>query len=242
MKDLFSIHYSFVILILLMLLMGYINLVLMFMFIILFHELGHIIMIKLFGYKINKVVIYATGGVISTNIAINIKSYKLFLISISGIVMQLLLFLLPIYYFQDSYLFKELNMSLILFNILPIYPSDGYKMVLSILEHFASYSYIIKFSYLFSLITLFIIFFYCKNIIIFISLYILNIQYILEYHYYLEKFFLERHLYGVEYKKKKIVNNLTNIYKCRNNYIKYDNMLKEEKEYLSEKYAYFIDI
>lgn len=241
MKGLFKIHYSFYIIIFLLLLIGYINVVINFLIIIMVHELGHILMIRLLGYHIKRITIYATGGVIITNIDINIESFKLFLISISGILAQSLLWLLPLRLSMSNY-FNIINLSIIVFNLLPIYPSDGYKILLSLVEDYISYPLLIKISFFISFIFLLILFIYTKNIIIFITLYILNVRYILEYRYYIEKFYLERYLYGVKYHKEKIIKRIEDIYKCRNNYIKCGNILKEEKDYYQEKYAYFIDI
>lgn len=199
-------------------------------------------MIKILGYKIKKITIYATGGVIENNIDINIRSYKLFLISIAGIMMQMILFILPVSYVLNSNIFIEINLSLIIFNLIPIYPLDGYKILLSCIEYFGPYRYIIKISYIVSFIMLFILFIISKNIIVFISLYILNIKFILELPFLMEKFLLERYLYNISYKKKVHIINYKNMYKCRNNYIKCDNIDIEEKRYLSQKYTYFIDI
>ena len=233
MKIIFRIHYSFIILVMLLILMGYINYVICFMIILMIHECGHILMIKILKYDIEEIHIYGTGGVIKTNIDINIPSSKYFLISIGGIFMQLMLFFLPLH----NKVFITINISLIIFNLLPIYPLDGYNIFLSLTEYFLPYRYIIKISYLISLIFLFIFFKSTLNILIFIFLYLLNIKYILMHHYYMEKFFLERYLYGIKYHHPKIVKDIRNIYKCRKNYLKYDNILVSEEKYYAKRYS-----
>lgn len=237
MKNIFKFHYSFIIFILILLFSGYINYVYLFLIIMLFHELGHIIMIKIMGYKILNIKIYPLGGVISTNIDLNIKSLKLFLISISGILMQLSLFLIIPRNIANYEIFKTLNYALIIYNLIPIYPSDGYKILLSIMENFFSYSITIKISYLISIISLFFIFYFNKSIITFVMLYYINIIYILNYRYYLHKFLLERYLYKIKYSKKKYIKNLKHLYKCRNNYIMCDNIYIEEEELLKKIFA-----
>ena len=201
------------------------------------HEIGHIIVIKVLGYKINSIKILPTGGIIDTNINLNIKSNHLFLISIAGILMQILL--LKIIPYSNSYsyqIFYKLNISLIIFNLLPINPLDGYKIILSLMERFIKYKKVIKISYIISFITIFLFFFYTKNIYIFIFLYFLNIKSILYIDYLYNKFLLERHLYSYVYKKDKYVKNIFNIYKCKNNYIKNNNIYIEEYKALD---AYF---
>ena len=121
----------------LLILSGYINYLVIFLSIMFMHEIGHVIMIKILGYKINSITILPTGGIIDTNINLNIKSNHLFLISIAGILMQIILLKIIPYSSSYSYqIFYKLNISLIIFNLLPINPLDGYKISLSLIERF----------------------------------------------------------------------------------------------------------
>lgn len=210
---------------------GYINYLIIFLFIMITHELGHIMMIKILKYQINSITILPTGGIINTNITLNIKSNHLFLISISGILMQLLLFLLIPYSSNYNYtIFYKLNLSLIIFNLLPINPLDGYKILISIIERFIKYRLVIKLSYIISFIFIILSFIYTKNIFIFIFLYMLNIKEIINYHYVYNKFLLERYLYHYVYRNEVYVKSLKDIYKNKNNYIKENN--RYIREYL----------
>ena len=128
-------------------------------------------------------------------------------------------------------IFNKINISLIIFNLIPINPLDGYKIFISIVERFLKYKYVIYLSYIISFIFIFILFFYSKNIIIFVFLYILNVKNVLYINYLYNKFLLERHLYSYVYKKDKYVSDLFNIYKNRNNYI------KKGHEYIEEYVA-----
>lgn len=239
MKNIFKIHFSFLIFMLIFLFSGYINYVVIFMLIITSHELGHIIMIKILGYKINKITIYPMGGVITTNININISSNKLFLISISGILMQITLnFIIPPS-INNYELFLHLNRCLIIYNLIPIYPLDGYKIYLSFIERVMPYSLAIKLFYCLSFICIFFLFYYTKSIIIFIYLYYLNIFYLLNYKYYMHKFLLERYLYNFKYCKIKYVKSISKLFKTRYNYIKYGNIYIEEKDAISKIFTYF---
>lgn len=239
MKKIFKLDLSFLMFILLICLCGYLNYAIIFIIIIIAHELGHIIMIKICGYKITSINIYPLGGIIKTNININIPSIKLFFISISGILMQIILYILIPESINNYHVFKLLNTTLIIYNLLPIFPLDGYKIYLSLLESFLSYSYIIKLFYFLSFLNIFILFYYTKSIITFIYLYYLNIFYLLNYKYYMHKFFLERYLYNIKYRKVKYVRCLNNIFKTRYNYIKCDNIYIEEKDVLSKIFTQF---
>lgn len=229
-----KISFSFLTLLLylLLILSGYINYLVIFLFIMFIHELGHIVMIKLLRYKINSITILPTGGIIDTNINLNIKSNHLFLISISGILFQIILeIIIPSSSSYNYIIFNKINISLVIFNLIPINPLDGYKIFISMVERFLKYKYVIYLSYITSFIFIFILFFYSKNIIIFVFLYILNVKNVLYINYLYNKFLLERHLYSYVYKKDKYVSDLFNIYKNRNNYI------KKEYEYIEEYIA-----
>ena len=165
MKKIFKINIFFYIFAIILIFSGYINYFLIFLFIMFIHELGHIIAIKILGYKIEKIDIYPCGGVISTNILINIPSIHMFIISISGVLAQFLLFILiPNNYSYNYEIFVLLNKSLITFNLLPIFPLDGFKIYLAIYENLMPYRLAVILSDIISFIALFIMFIYTKSI------------------------------------------------------------------------------
>lgn len=241
MKISFSI--TFYIFAFLILISGYINYFFIYAVIMFVHELGHIIMIKLCNQKISKIKFYPFGGIMETNINFNISSLKLFLISISGIMAQLLLFLI----IKDNYtynytIFYNLNLSLIIYNLLPIYPLDGYKIIISLTENYFKYRITLIISNIISMIFIFIFYIKTKNTYIFILIYIMNITNIIEYPYIINKFILERYLYKIKKKRIKYINKLNDIYKSRNNYVLCDNIYKEEEEVLEKYLCKSIDI
>ena len=220
MKTIYKISLTTYIFYLLLILSGYINYLVIYLFIIIFHEFGHIIMIKILGYKIKRIVLYPYGAIIDTNINLNIKSNHLLLISIAGIVNQIILMLLVPNNGTYNYLiFKQLNLSLMIFNLLPLYPLDGYKMFLSFIERIFKYRISLKLSYIISYLFIFVFFYYTKNIYIFFILLILNINYIKVYYYYYNKFLLERYLYKYQYKSLISVLSINDLYNNKYNYI-----------------------
>ena len=142
---------------LLLFLCGFIKIGLIIFFIVIFHELGHVFFIKLFKYKIIDITIYPFGGIIKTDKDINTPPNKELLISSGGIIAQIILFII-IYFLPINILTKEIfykyNLSIMLFNILPIIPLDGSIIINSLLNKVLSYkiSYylyiIISFCYL----------------------------------------------------------------------------------------------
>ena len=93
---------------------------------LLIHELGHAITGIILGYKLDKIVFYPLGGITIFNLPINIPIKKELLILIMGPIMQIFgyVFLIKIYPSVSIY-----HYTLLLFNLLPIYPLDGGKIV-----------------------------------------------------------------------------------------------------------------
>ena len=241
MKISFSI--TFYIFSILILISGYINYFLIYLGIMFIHELGHIIAIKICKNKIIKIKFYPFGGIMETNINFNISSIKLFFISISGVLAQSLLFIIVFDNSTYNYdIFYNLNLSLIIYNLLPIYPLDGYKIVLSISENYFKYRISIIISNIISILFIFFFYIQTKNAYIFILIYIMNVTNIIEYPYIINKFILERYLYKTKRNKNKYINKVKNIYKSRNNYILCDNIYKEEEEVLEKYLCKSIDI
>lgn len=233
MKTTFKFHITSLVFYLILILSGYINYLFFYIVVVFTHELGHIITIKLLKLNINKITIYPFGGVIETNINYNINSSKYFLISISGILFQLILLLL---FNNPNKVFYSLNLNIMIFNLIPIYPSDGNKVLMSFLERIVPYKKSLIVSNAISILSLLILFIISKNIFIFIILYYTNIKAIMLLNYIFNKFILERYLYKTDYKKNNYVESEKHFKKCRKNFIKHDNIYIEEDEYLKAKF------
>lgn len=217
---------------------GYFNYLVIIIFILFFHDLGHIFIIKILKYKINKIEIYPFGGIIKTNIGLNSRSIDIFLISIAGIMMQLILFLIFNILFKLGFIsllsyniFNKYNLLILLFNLLPIYPLDGSKMLSSLLEYFLSFKLTILLSYLISLIFIVILIFYnyiysLNNYLIIGFLLFKIIEFIKGYKFILNKFYLERLYDNFEYNKVKYIKNINNL---RKNYYNFINNESEKK-------------
>lgn len=205
--------------------------------IILFHDLGHILTMKLFNINISKIRILPFGSIIISDIKYNEKSLIKFLIAISGILFQIILFLIFNISFNIGFInhltlniFNKYNTFIIIFNLLPIVPLDGSKIIESVLENIFYYKIAIYLKNIISFVCLIVLLFYnglsldLLNIL-FISIYtsyeeILNIKFIYN------KFLLERYLYKYKYRKIKYVSNINKMYKNRLNFI---NNVSEEK-------------
>ena len=227
MKNLFDIHPLTYFVLLSVLLAGYFNYFLIISIILIVHDIGHIIFILLFGYKIEKIQVLPFGSIINTNINPNASSIKILVISLAGVLMQLLLYLImPFFLSNISYpIFIKYNALLIFFNLLPIIPLDGSKIVGAILESFMSYKMAIKLVNLISIIGVISFFIYLSfhalNSFLIISfLFYKTYESIKNHLYFFNHFLLDRHLNKHDFKKIKYVLSVKNIHKNKYNFVK----------------------
>lgn len=232
-----DIHPLTILLSLTLFLCGRFNYFIIIFIIILFHDLGHILTMKLFNINISKISILPFGSIIISDIKCNEKSLIKFLIAISGILFQLILyFIFNIFYNLGLInnisidLFNNYNKVIVIFNLLPIVPLDGSKILESLLENIFYYKKVIYLKNIISIISLIILLFYKKLSldllnILFISIY-MSYEELLSINFIYNKFLLERYLYKYNYKKIKYVSSVNKIYKNRLNFI---NNVSEEK-------------
>lgn len=194
------------------------------------HDLGHILIMIKYKIRINMITIFPFGSIIDTNIKYNEKSYIKLLIALAGITFQVILYFIFNFLFKlgiisiiDYQIFMRYNLMIILFNLLPIVPLDGSKVLESILELFTPYKITLYLEVIISLIFICILF--CKSvfsldlIIIIIFLLYKSYEFMFNIKYIYYKFRLERYLNRVIYKKIKYIKNLNLLYKNRLNFI-----------------------
>lgn len=217
---------------------GYIKNILIIFIIIFIHELGHILFIKLFKYKIINIDIYPFGGYIKIDKMINTSINKDILITLGGIILQLVLYINTCKY----YLFSYYNLIIIIFNLLPIIPLDGSKLLNLLLEKKYSYYLSYKLNIIISSIVLiiFIIYNYLYNLDNYIIILFLIFKLLdsLKYYKYLyNRFLLERYLYNIEYKYIKYdSNSLKDLKKETKHYFKYKDSYLNERVFLKDKF------
>lgn len=238
MKNIFKIKINYLTwyFLFILFLCGYIKKGIIIFLIILFHELGHIFIAKLFKYKIISIEIFPFGGVSKIDKLLNESFLTDFLIAIMGVIFQCFLFLI----FKSSE-FVKINLYLILFNLLPIIPLDGSKIIFEIYAYFFNYKKSIKLYYITSFIFIFLYFIlnfkYSLNNYMIIILFIYKtIEVVKNKSIFYEKFILEKIFYDINYKRFKQINGFSNeFYKNLKYYYFANDKIISDREYLREQ-------
>ena len=198
--------------------------------IILIHELGHYLASIITNIKVDKIIIYPYGGLTRINDKINISINRELLVSISGIIFQSIYYyiIINMNIFRNSTieLFNLYHYSILYFNILPIYPLDGSKIINLLLSKIIPYriSNIITIIIsiimiiIISSINIFITYNYTYIIILLILLYDIY-KFVRELDYLYNRFLLERYLYNIKYRRVSVIKNKNNMFKNRSHII-----------------------
>ena len=240
-------HYTYLLMALGFVLTGYYLNLIVFTSLILVHELGHYLMARLLNFKVDKIIIYPYGGITKLNDLINKNLNYELLIAVSGIIVQSIYFYLIYMLYNSGYIreytmdmFWMYNMQIIVFNLLPIYPLDGAKIVNILLYKVFNYDISNKITIIISFITIIVIIivdFYnysYSNIMILTVLISYLYKFYKKLKYLYNKFLLERYLYNIKYDRVRIINNGNKLYKDSSHLIKLDNKYILEDKYLKE--------
>lgn len=222
----------FIFFLLLIIITGNFNYFFPYFFLLIIHELGHAITGIILGYQLDKITLYPYGGITSFNYPINIPLKKELLILIMGPLFQIMGYLI----LKKYYDIKVYHYTLLIFNLLPIYPLDGGKILNILCGYMFNYLKSFRITYVISIIFLFILFiynlkFFNLNLLLMIIIMFKKLVSVYNKRYlYYHKFLLERYLYNYNYHKIKLINNKDDFYRDCNHYINY----KREKDYLKE--------
>lgn len=237
MKNILKIHFGFYALFIIFFLIGKFKTFIFFSSIIMFHEIGHIVIGLFFKYKIEKIVILPMGSLTIFNKKINTSFYEEFLLTIMGPVFQMILML----FIKDEVYFKY-NLYLLIFNLLPIYPLDGYKLLKICLYKFFSFKAVNIYSLYLSILVL-ISFFVLRptSILIYVVVFVYLIQIISEIKnnkFIFNKFLFERYLYNIKYKNDLLIkgNNLDKMHIDKSHTFIIGNKLIEEQKMLGKMF------
>lgn len=239
-------HYTYIIMAFGLVITGHFINLIIFTSLIIIHELGHVIMAIIMRYKVNKIIIYPYGGITNIDTKINTKIENDLLVAISGVVIQSIYFGIIFFLYRNGIvreyvydLFFLYHKSMLIFNLLPIYPLDGAKIVNLILSKYFSFNTSNYISVVISLIMI-VVFLYSDiyennySIILVVGVLMKNIyKFYKDISYIYNRFILERYLFKFNYKKKVIIKNKDKMYKNRVHIFNDNGKLMNEKEYIS---------
>ena len=242
-------HYTYIIMALGFVLAGYFPNLLIFTSIIIIHELGHFLSAKIHKFEVEKIIIYPYGGLVKMNNLINTEINKELSVAVSGLISQTIYYLIILLLYKEGLirdyifnLFTTYNQSIFFFNILPIHPLDGSKILNLLLSKILPYNLTNKLNIIISTITLIIMLtinYYNFNYttILIIGIILDNIiKYYKQTKYIFNKFLLERYIYKITYPKTKKINKIGNMYKEKYHILKEKNGYITEKKALTQKF------
>lgn len=236
------------ILLLLSLITGLFKEVIVIFSLIIIHELGHFIFMNIYKFNIDKIEIYPFGGVTYLDDVIDKPLYQELIVTLMGPIFQELLYLLIIFLYKNNYittyifdLFKNYNYSILLFNLLPILPLDGSKLINIVLNKIVNFrlSYISNIIVSIFTLTIFIFLYkYDSSYYLIMTFLVFQIIYsIKNKNIIYNKFILEKRLYKNEFKKYKKINSIDNMSRNKKHLVKDNNIYIMEGKYL-KKYKF----
>ena len=203
----------------------------LFMVIYLFiHESGHILIGYLLGFKVIKINVYPCGLMTIFNMKINDYIFKDFLIALSGPLFQMLG-----YFFIKKY--YSIHLFLLVFNLLPIYPLDGSKILVDLLYIIFPYKVCNEILFFISyIICIFILCFFLYNFnLIYILIFVVLLFKVLEFYinrkFIFNSFVMERILYNFKFLFFKKIKNIDDMYKGSYHFIFYNGKYIDEDTY-----------
>lgn len=210
---------------------------------IIVHEFGHYIFMKHYKWNIKKIDIYPFGGITKLDDKIDKPLKEELIITIMGPIFQeffyIIILILYKKYIINDYLFslfKNYNYTILIFNLLPIVPLDGYKILNVFINKIFNFRSSYMISIIISIVT-FIIFLYLYRIdssyyVILLFLIFQIISSLKMKNIIYNRFILEKRLYKNEYKKVKTITNIKKMYRNKRHIVKNNKCYKTESSYL----------
>lgn len=232
-KNIFKIHIFFYIAIFICLITGNIRDYLIFTTIILIHELGHITAGKIFKWKIKKIILLPFGGLTIFDNPINTSLLEELVVAIMGPIFQTIFFIIINKNFNLTNNIIYYNYTLLFFNLLPIYPLDGSKILYILLCTLLPFKYCIPIMIFISINIIMIIVIMLRSfdliIILILSFLLYNcIKLLKNKNNIFNKFLLERYVYNLKFKHIKKIKSIDKMYLwCRH-------LFYNGKRYISE--------
>lgn len=201
----FKIDFSFFVLLAIISLSPKQTIVLKLLFCLLIHEMGHLFFVFIFRYKVAHLKLSLFGFFMKLS-SHQTEWVKDILLYSGGIILNMLCYII----FPDPVL-RKVNLLLIVFNSLPIYPLDGFQILQTFLSYFFPYRIVLKGMSIFGMMVsvgFFIVLVYLKMDLFVLCnvvyLVILSTSYYFKEEEFFHKFLLDKALYPSTYPIRKI--------------------------------------
>ena len=244
-KKLIRFHSTYLVMGFCFVLAGYFVNLLVFTSLIVVHELGHYIMARTLRFKVLEIVIYPYGGITKIDDFINRRIDEELLVAVFGVIIQYLFYLVIVYLYNKSLireyvfnLYTIYNSRMIFFNLLPIYPLDGGRIVNLLLGKIISYDLSNKLTVVLSIVVILgivglnIYQINYSNVMIFMVLIGYIVEYVKNIKYLYNRFMLERYLYDFKFDKIKVISSSKKMFKDREHLLYEGNKCYREKDFL----------
>lgn len=185
-----------------------------------------------YKWNVEKILLLPFGALSVFKEDINRPLIEEFIILILGPLFQIVFVNLYLC-FNYSQNVEEINNMLLIFNMLPIFPLDGSKLVNIVLNKVTSFKKSHVLTLYLSLIFIFLMIFKTNfNLVVFITLIFTFFKVVEEYvkrHQIFNRFLLERYMGKYKFKKEIIINNINDMKRD------YRHLFKEKNTYITEK-------
>lgn len=209
------------VIVLLSFLAGYFEYTFLTIIIIIVHEMGHFLTGYFLKLKVKEISLFMFGGVTIFDEDLNLNIFKELLVVVMGPVVQMLFYMIVYYLYTKGFVsvntmkkVSTINLILLEFNLLPILPLDGAKILNNILDLILSYDLAHKVSLAVSFLALPLVFLFDNKLIIIlvvISLLVRLFEEINWHKFRINKLLLERKLKGIKFKKVREFKSLTKV-------------------------------
>ncbi len=173
MKKFFRLHPMFILLGIFFICLGLLKIFLIYILVVIIHELAHAKVAQVLGYKLNKIYLLPFGAMLDINQKFFSPKDEI-MVAIAGPVINFIIVILCLglwWIFPETYCFTQTfvfcNIITGLINLLPCYPLDGGRILVAILSEKIKrkkalcFSYV--FNYIFSILFLILFFINLKN-------------------------------------------------------------------------------
>ena len=203
-------------------------------------------MAKCLKWEVDKIYIYPYGGCTKFNSDLNKSIREELLILLFGPIFQIIgTFVLILFMNRNQEILIIINYSifLLIFNLLPIYPLDGGKLVNLLFNKIISFRKSFVLSIISSFLVIIIIIFMCIKynlkanfILVFIFLLVKLLDESKKRKYYYNKFILERYINNYHFKKYKNISNIKDMMRDKKHIFNINNRYITEREFLKKIY------